>query len=168
MSSFHLWIFANSSLTVAHEDAGAGGRGADFMRWIADEGFHWHLRTWNNALSWTPRCLDIHLRPNLMCFCEAGNSETKKPRISESEARMLLSWEIHPAAPLSHLISSQPPFSKEFLPSLPITSLTTHATTPSLHPNSLTKVICDLRVTKPRDIFWSSLLVIWQIKRISH
>lgn len=77
MSSFHLWIFANSSLTVAHEDAGAGGGGADFMRWIADEGFHWHLRTWNNALSWTPRCLGIHLRPNLMCFCEAGNSETK-------------------------------------------------------------------------------------------
>lgn len=54
---------------------------------------------------------------------------------------------------LPHLFTNT--FLKRFfsLPHLLITSLTTHATPPSLHPNGLTKDSSDLHVTRPRDVF---------------
>lgn len=82
-------------------------RGAYLMAWFACVGFHWHFRTRDNALSWTPRCLWDNLKAKSMSL---WIRESRNINLASQSQRQgcLLWWEIHPAEPFSpHLSTAQ-------------------------------------------------------------
>lgn len=136
--------------------------GAYFVRWFTYVGLHWHFRTRHDPLNWTSKCLCNSLKSNPVCFWK-GNTEVEIQtlRVWAGMLAVVVSSSIHPLGfPHRPSLTEGPHyftaslFWRVFsLPHHYISSLSAHATPSSLYPNALTKVISDLQVTKPGDIF---------------